>query len=239
MNFKKNIQSIIFCLLCFVSVMLICSPLLIRIPCVYTFVHWILLAFKTSDYKIVYIETIGSLMGTFLAITGALWTQKKIDENNEQEKIKKIAAIIYYDLKLNIDNFKQIMMVIYPHVKSNVLPDNDEILTRFRKAYNKQRIYFVPNWRELVIELQSSLSGEQTRELLIIYGKLSMISMSFNAAVNERSKKEDKNAYNLLHSFFSVSFPIKEPIVYEYDLKEEIDNLLMRLKEISQIKDTE
>ena len=184
MKSKRIIQVIIFVTLCVISGLLICSPLLIKISFVYTFVQSILQAFKSRDYKIVYIETIGSLIGTFLAITGALWTQRIVDTNNEQEKAKKIAAIIYYDLSVNIDNFKQILMEVYPEVKLDGPTDDIKSKTKFRNSYSKNRIYFIPNWRDLIIELQSSLSSKQTRELLIIYGKFSMISMSFNATVN-------------------------------------------------------
>lgn len=230
---KRKYQVLIFVVLCVISGVLICSPFVIRIPAAYSMVSWFLQSLNDKEYKIVYIEMIGSLVGTFLAITGALWTQRNIDENNEREKIKKTAAIVYYDLKLNIDTLLETMKVVYPLVKANVLPDDEETIAKFRKMKNKRRIFFVPNWREMVVELQSVLSSEQIRDILILYGKLSMISLSFNAAVNEHSKKEDTNAYNIMQNLFSVEYAL----TYEIKVKKDIESLLTQLLNVAQMKD--
>ncbi|WP_202766286.1 hypothetical protein [Clostridium paridis] len=38
---------------------------------------WLLSPLKTTEYKSSYIQTFGAILGTFMAVSGALWTQKK------------------------------------------------------------------------------------------------------------------------------------------------------------------
>ena len=71
-------------------------PLFLRINWVYDSLSWFLQPLRKSEYKSSYIEIIGAILGTFLAVTGTLWTQRKIDSVMEQKEIQKRALIVYY-----------------------------------------------------------------------------------------------------------------------------------------------
>lgn len=52
--------------------------------------HEVLRPLKESEYNICYIETFGAILGTFLAIYGTLWTQRKIDERTAKKNYEKM-----------------------------------------------------------------------------------------------------------------------------------------------------
>ena len=50
--------------------------------------------FNSVEYKIAYINTVGALLGTFLAVSGALWTQQRENKRNDLIKKQKTAFTI-------------------------------------------------------------------------------------------------------------------------------------------------
>lgn len=90
MKKKKSISTIYFIIICVIALLFILSPLVLRIPVVYDLVKWFLSAFKDNQYKNTYIGALGSIIGTFLAITGVIWTQKLIEKIQQIMKAKKM-----------------------------------------------------------------------------------------------------------------------------------------------------
>ena len=192
--------------------------------------------FKNDEYKRTYIETLGAILGTFLAITGVIWTQKLSDKHNKHIQNEKNALIMYYDFKFALDSILEIMTVVYPLIKNNVMPDDSQIIELFRKLKKKRRIYIEPNWRQLVTSLRDELSLDEIREAQSIYNRLSIISMSFNANTSETSRKEDKNCYSLMYNMIDIESVLKEPIQYEFSIKSNITNLHKRIAEIAHVE---
>lgn len=92
-------RDILFYIAILVALGIVFSPVILKIDYVSNLISWIILALKQQGYKSSYFEVIGALIGSFLAITGAVWTQRRIDENKEREEAKYNARIIYNDLK--------------------------------------------------------------------------------------------------------------------------------------------
>lgn len=69
-----------------ITVMVISMPLLLYIPGVKNLVIMFLGALKTTDYKSAYLGILGSVIGSWLAVTGALYTQRKMDEEKERQE---------------------------------------------------------------------------------------------------------------------------------------------------------
>lgn len=233
---KFNKSTMYFIIVCTITLLFIGSPLLIRIPLVYEAIRGYLSIFKSSNYKSTYIETIGSIWGTFLAITGAIWTQNIFDKQEKKAQAEKNALIMYYDFKFALKSIEDIMKVIYPMAKSNVLPEDETIIDLFRREKRKHRIYIDSNWRQLVTSLRDDLTVDEIREAQIIYSKLSMICMSFNASITETSRKEDNNSYLIMHDMIAVTVPLKEPIVYEISIKKDILSLIDRVAELAHVE---
>lgn len=233
---KFNKLTVYFIIICTITLLFIGSPLLIRIPFVYKVIRGFLSVFKSSNYKSTYIEAIGSVLGTFLAITGAIWTQSIFDTQEKKAQTEKNALIMYYDFKFALKSIEDIMKVIYPMAKCNVLPGDETIVDLFRAEKRKHRIYIDSNWRQLVTSLRDDLTVDEIREAQIIYSKLSMICMSFNASITETSRKEDNNSYLIMHDMIAVTAVPREPDVYEISIKKEIVSLIVRVAELAHIE---
>ena len=72
-----------------VTVIFVTSPVLLKNEWIYKWISSLLSPLKQEGYKSSYIETIGALLGTFLAISGALWTQRRIDRKKRKEHSKR------------------------------------------------------------------------------------------------------------------------------------------------------
>lgn len=82
-----------------VAGIIVCTPLILQCDYMSSFISWMILPLKQQGYKSSYFEVIGALVGSFLAITGVVWIQRRIDENKEREDANYNARIIYNDLK--------------------------------------------------------------------------------------------------------------------------------------------
>ena len=117
---------------------------------------------------------------------------------------------MYYDYKFTLEGIIEIMKVIYPLAKSNTLPDDEQIISKFRNLKKKRRIYINPNWRQLVTSLQETLSSDEIIDAQLLYYKLNMISISFNAPTSETSRKEDMNSYSIMFSLIDLELPLTD-----------------------------
>ena len=137
----------------FISIVLtaifIFSPLYLRCSWLSGMFSCFLLPLKEQGYKSSYIETLGAILGTFLAITGALWTQRRFEKEmqlKEEEKEAKREAenrrerflIIYYDFRFVFDDIKNNMFFFqYKKTGTTVNLLDDENILIFRKCFKK------------------------------------------------------------------------------------------------------
>ena len=82
---RKNIY---FFIACFVAILFLAIPLLLRCSCIYDLVWEYLSVFRNTEYKGIYIETIGALFGAFLGVTGAVWAQNLAIKQSKEEEIR-------------------------------------------------------------------------------------------------------------------------------------------------------
>lgn len=79
------VENVLFFVIVIITGIFIVSPLLLKIKVVSDVVSTLLKALETEGYRSTYIEMMGALLGTFLAISGALWTQRRISEKEEKK----------------------------------------------------------------------------------------------------------------------------------------------------------
>lgn len=77
-----------------ITITVLIVPLLLKIPIVSGIISWVLMGLKDQEYKSAYLGIISSLMGSWLAISGAIYTQRKFDDEKrrgiEEEKKNEI-----------------------------------------------------------------------------------------------------------------------------------------------------
>ncbi|MBL4930906.1 hypothetical protein JK634_03745 [Clostridium sp. YIM B02565] len=76
-TYKQKYGNIIFIIICFIGGLFLITPILLRVQIFSGLLSWLLSPLKTTEYKSSYIQTFGAILGTFMAVSGALWTQKK------------------------------------------------------------------------------------------------------------------------------------------------------------------
>ena len=83
------VEKLLFFIMIATTVIVVTSPWWLRFSCFSNIVESFLKSLKTEGYKSSYIEMIGALLGTFLAITGALWTQHREEKRKENRNYKR------------------------------------------------------------------------------------------------------------------------------------------------------
>lgn len=194
---KYTKDNILFFASISIALIFLLSPILLRISWIENIVSYILFPLKEDGFKSSYVETMGAIFGTFLAITGALWTQRNIDLQNEKHIIKEAAVIVYYDFKFAFDDifqFEAAHACINPGVDNGY--DDIEYFNRFRK---NQRIYIDADWICNVAKLCNVLSSEEIKQIYKIYGDFETIKYAFEKSDIEIDIKTAHSIYHLIH----------------------------------------
>ncbi len=84
MEKKIRTHASIFVMFAFIAILIVLSPLVIKIPGVKDFVSSSLI--ELGSYKAVYITMIGGMVGTGLAVSSAIWMQQRDEKKRKSEK---------------------------------------------------------------------------------------------------------------------------------------------------------
>ena len=232
---KKNSNwNILFTVISILGGIFVVAPLLLRIPLMQDAFSWFLQPLKDSGYKSSYIETFGAILGTFLAVAGTLWTQRKIDEAADQKAVKESALIIYYDFEFAFKDLVKLMRLYMntSQIISNVLLD----YRAFAKWRKRCRIYIDEDWIHNVARISHELSSQEVQKIYKLYGDLCTIRNAFNGAAEDISEDDAQIAYSIMfHNLCQIEAGITSPFRPTVDLKEDIKQLMDHLKAIAQI----
>ena len=83
---KNKMKSGTFIAMCVVTVLFIVMPLFLQVSVIRNAIAWILSGLKYQEYKSAYLGLVGGLLGSWLAITGAIYTQHKFDREKEEKR---------------------------------------------------------------------------------------------------------------------------------------------------------
>lgn len=208
-NPRINAASIVFTMLCVVSLVFIPTPLLIRFEWLRRLFSSFLSPLRSAEYKGIYIATSGAILGSFLAIFGAIWTQNYIEKKEQKKQIQKSAFITYSDLRDAFETIIPLMTVLVPSAK-NLGFDASKKLSEIKLVSfyaintNGKHIFYDKTWRENVMILKETLSAEDFRNIQIMYSMLEIIALSINSLSHVATEAEDDKAYELMHQLVDV-----------------------------------
>ena len=138
---KKKIFVIITVLIW--SVVLILVPVMLKLTWIKQLFLYLLSFTSNADYKIVYVEFWGTIIGSFIAIWGALFVQRKIDKKAELSIKQKYACVIYYDLFFAFKDLKDIFEETKLVYKLQCF-DNKTDVDKFCEVAKGRKIYLNP-----------------------------------------------------------------------------------------------
>ncbi len=225
---KKELNNWVFIIIIVIAIAFFLSPLLLKVPIIHLLVSNILSEFSFVEYKTAYINTVGALLGTFLAVSGALFTQQREHKKNDIVRKQKIAIAIKTELRFILNSllkFESAYACIKPGTKNNY--DDLKYFIKYKKDIY---IEIDTEWRNKIAEIYSVLSYNDIEQLYKIYMDLSLIESICNKDERLISKKEAYTVYKIIYRDLA-DLTIAPKI--EIKLKKENEDILEKLDNLS------
>lgn len=226
------IENIIFFIMILVTVIFVASPVILRNEQVYKWISLLLGSLKQEGYKSSYIETIGALLGTFLAISGALWTQRRIDRKKEKGAVRENALIMYYDLKFSLYSIWDCMRDYSKNVKIPGIRLAEDQRKIFVNSLNLVEIEICEDWREKVASVAKYLKEDEVKDIYTIYGDLQNIKRMLSNIDATRSQQ----IYWIMHKYVHWEMSGNLENLYYCMLNQEKFNVLSKISRVGDFK---
>ncbi len=168
-----------------------------QLPIIKNFVLYLFSFTNNNEYKIAYIEFLGVLVGSFIAIYGALWVQRKINKNVAINEQKKYARIAYYDFYFAFND----LLKMYDDTKRkyNIKSiDGEENVEKFCNGALGRNLYLNPTWISDTAQLGETLTNIELTLVYKYYGKL----VNIDRALQSGEVNSIKNIYVSDIAFF-------------------------------------
>lgn len=195
--------NILFTIMIVIAFLFAISPLLLKISWIASTVSLWLGALNIESYKSTYINTMGALLGTFLAVSGALWTQQKENKVKEDAQLKEMAFMLSLELTTVINEllrFENAYAFISPGRNNNF----DDVV--FFIKYKKDIYIDIDDeWKNKVFKLSSILSHDEIQILYNIYVDLSFIKSVWDLDDRLIEKKDAHKVYNTIRNDLCAS----------------------------------
>lgn len=186
-NIKKEKIKFLFSLAMFFSLVFLAIPLLLKISFFYEMAQFLLE--DLGSYKASYFEACGAMIGTFLAVSSAIYIQYKQEEKQKTYDIKKNATIIYWDIKMFYREHDILASRIKDELTLYYAKEQTEegVIERFLKLREFSGVHIDANWISTVAELICVLGQSTIDDIYWFYGKIT----------NLKKKLEQIDNYNI------------------------------------------
>lgn len=167
---------------------LVLIPLLLKITIVKQSILFLLSFTDNIEYKVAYIELVGAIVGSFLAIYGSLWTQSKIDEKKDKDRQKNSACIIYYDLYFA---FKALIEIFDETKRKYNLEEinGEDNVNKFCEIALGRELHLNKEWITAVSRLNDAFSPIEIKQIFKYYDKLIAIDRAMQSRDTNRIKE--------------------------------------------------
>lgn len=139
-----------------------------------------------GPYKASYFEACGAMIGTFLAVTSAIWIQNRSEAKQRNDAIKKYATIVYFD----IDKFYQENDIFASRVidlqQESALHKKSKtnIVKEFEQWRQYASIHIDTEWISTVAELGAVFDKETIDDIYGFYGKVEYIKGKLDTVID-------------------------------------------------------
>lgn len=175
--------------LIFLIVSAIIIPYILRIEIIKAvIVDWLSFA-NNNDYKIAYIQLIGSVIGTFISLYGALWVQKEQQRVIDEKKKKECARNIYIELSTCFRELQNIFKDT--KVRYDLKEIRREDIEKFAEIAVRRELSLRKNWRENLVGAGNVFSDFEKNMIYKYYLKLQVIQQ----ALESKSVDEVQEVY--------------------------------------------
>lgn len=207
------------------AILFLASPYALKVPCIFDSVAVFFEPLKNEEYRGAFIGACGGMIGSFLAITGALWVERRLAKDKDQKEIEKIALILYYDIKL----FYKDVCPLAANI-ANILNCQFDIKKKYTLFKNNIGIHIHPDWISLVASLKEELRSDEIEQIYLFYGNVSDMKSAIEAEHLEFSRMGRVN--NIINTLGTKSGD-------KYLPNEDYQSILARLKDIAKYEETE
>lgn len=230
---KFAIENPLFFISIVITIIFVSSPIWLNCSCLKNMISGFLMPLKEQGYKSSYIETLGAILGTFLAITGALWTQRKFNKETEEERKREHILIIYYDFYFVFHDIDKCMSSYMSQREKieNFLSDKK----LFRECISELEIYIHDEWIANVASVSKYFSNDDTKYIYEIYGELS----TFKKILSKKEDISDEELNATFKKMYKHIIPCMDLTNYAItvEFKGETKRIMELLKKVGDIKD--
>lgn len=230
--FKRMMFNALLPISILLAVLFLLSPSLLNYPWIYDKVDSFFEPLNNTEYKGAFIGACGGMIGSFLAITGALWVERQLAKDNERKEIEKIALILYYDMTL----FYQEVTPLATNIAYILgIPESGLKEKKYINYKNQIGVHIHPDWIGLVASLKDNLSQTEIKQIYTFYGCVSDMKNKIEATylesgnmgrvnhiINELGSK-DGDEYIPNNNYQFIINKLKR--IAKYETSSPIDNL--------------
>ena len=234
---RNRYSNILFAFGCCISAVFILSPLLLRFEYIRNVVSVFFQALDTSEYKTAYIGGFGGLLGTFLAITGSLWTQNRIDKVTAEKEVEQTASILYYELLFALRNVRLLLTHYWLETDNRSSKLTDVAL--FRRSTKFFQISVSDDWKKYIAILSDYYSNSEIETLHELYACLADIKLALNPYVDNVPDEILRKAYGRTRRLCKISSVPNSAPDFTITFSNEVNEILEKTRKIAQIPQKE
>lgn len=199
-----------------IMVIIIISPLLIKFECVRNIANFFII--DLYSMKGDYLGMLGTLIGSCLAITGALWAQKRINDNNDFGSVKKSAKLIVFDLERT-----------FKLIKSSYISKS------FWLDRVNCKIKLNGKWDENILAFSGYIKDSEIDDLMKLYDDIYVLSSFIEKLIDSHNEIEESTYDFSYQSGGGSQTTIRNKTAEKYseECDRLIDNIVKKIMSIS------